>query len=606
MQKIFSAFVGLLCLCLIVANSQAQTYTSGHLTVIFSSAASHDSTTCGSNFNVLFTVTVDSSFAGDTVMLVDTNFAHLDGMGINSLGVSPWTFTLTADNQQRTDFSLSPGSVVTFNSLVYKLVHSTDTVKYLQKTDTLIVTNPCWYDYVSGNLFADNNNNCIFDSGDVGLSNIEIDLTDYLSSPVGVIFQPISSTGAAYTYPIQKSWMTSYTVSLPSWLSFVLPYSTCFSGPYTFTTLPQTGVDFPLQCTNLVDVQAGALGPADVRLLKPFILSPYVSNFGCDTVSGLLTLIKDSRTTYDPTMSTNPADYVSGDTLIWNYAGLSNLSVGAYWNSFVSSIYLTPDSTLSVGDSLCFLAYTGVPASDVNPTNNQSSFCIPLVYSYDPNEKEVSPKGVGPEGFIPSGPDTLTYTLHFQNTGTDYAYDIKVLDTLDSHINASSLRILATSATMYPKWAAPGVIEFDFNNIFLPDSGMNMAGSQGEVRFKVALNTGLSEGTQIKNTGYIYFDTNPAVVTNTTLNTIQTPTQTNQITARKQVMVFPNPAHDFVTIENLGAGTISVCDLNGQTLMTTPCTGDKAVIDVSTLPAGVYMLRATDQHATTTRKITKL
>ena len=595
----------LACCLFFCVSLRAQTYTSGQMHVTTMDSIRHDSTYCTSYYTVQYLVTIDSSFTGDTVRVIDTMTAWPVSTNINTTGASPWTFTAYVVSEQRSDLFVTPYSFVNFSASTYKVVGTHDTVKYLTPHDSLFVTNPCSYGYVAGRVYADNNSNCVFDSGDVDILAVEIDLDDYLSSPVGEIYQPISSTGSTYSYPIQQSWMTHYTVSMPSYLSFIFPFSPCFSGSYLYTTLPQTAADFPLQCTTLVDVQAAAMSPTNVRLHRSFYIQPFVHNFGCDSVSGQLTLVKDHRAIYDASLSTLPADIVSGDTLIWNYSGLSNLSAGAYWNSFLSDIYLSPDSTLAVGDTLCFFVYANVPATDVDPSNNQYSFCLPVVYSFDPNEKEVSPRGSGPEGFIPVGPDTLTYALHFQNTGSDYAYDVKVIDTLDSHINPSTLRILGASHTMMPKWIAPNVVEFDFNSIFLPDSSMNEAASHGEVKFSVALNTGLAAGTQIHNTGYIYFDANPPVVTNTTLNTLIVPTKTEAIQTAKPVRIYPNPATDHVTVENLGDGQVLVLDVNGVVLKQQTTSGSKTTVDISNLPVGIYMLKATNSNATTTTRITK-
>ena len=587
----------------------AQVYTSGRITVNVIAMPMHDSTTCASTCNVLYSITVDSSFIGDSVKIVDTNYASLIYSGANTTGASPWTFTAPISEYTPTlpDFAVS-GGMVLFVGPVTKVICDYDTVAYITNNFPLAVSNPCQYGILGGNVYIDNNANCVFDSGDVHFGAVQLNIEDYLSSPTGSIPYDITATGSPYSYPIQQSWMTSYTVALPAYYAFIFPYSPCFSGYASFIVLPDTSIDFPLLCTSNVDVQCYALSPGSVRLHRAVYMQPYVSNTGCDTASGQLYFIKDSRMVYDPSLSTYPADIVLGDTLIWNYSNLSNLSSGAYWNSFLSDIYLTPDSTVVVGDTLCFRIYTNIPAADINPSNNDYSFCLPVVYSYDPNEKDVTPKGIGAQGYIPGGHDTLTYDMHFQNTGSDYAYNVTVTDTLDSHVNAASLRILGTSANMTPQWLTSNVVQFNFNGIYLPDSSANEAASHGTVRVSVALNNGLAPGTQIKNTAYIYFDTNPAVVTNTTLNTIDTVVTT--ITGVSQtvvpaVKVYPNPATDNITVENLAGGEIMILNLNGSVIVSKQITNDKTSIDLANLPSGVYILKTVNNDGTTTTKFTK-
>ncbi|MBL0063793.1 MAG: hypothetical protein IPP38_02000 [Bacteroidetes bacterium] len=53
---------------------------------------------------------------------------------------------------------------------------------------------------------------------------------------------------------------------------------------------------------------------------------------------------------------------------------------------------------------------------------NNFSYCTATVVgSYDPNAIEVMPAGNGSQGFISPEDSLLTYTIHFQNTGTYYA-----------------------------------------------------------------------------------------------------------------------------------------------------------------------------------------
>ena len=586
------------------AGLNAQTYTSGHLSVVVSDTMYHDSTTCSTTYLCTYTITKDVSFVGDTVLIVDTAFGSLIGYTVNTTGASPWTSSTSPFYIVGTD-NIPPGTYAPFTDPVTKVVSGVDTIHYIVHSDSILVTNPCNYGIVSGNVYIDNNSNCTYDAGDVGLVNFGFNITDYLSSPTGSIFYPLGSTGpAGYTYYIQESWMTNFTVSLPPEYAFIFPNSPCFTGYAPFTTLPQLAVDFPLLCTSNVDVECYALAPASVRLHRALIIDPFVNNTGCDTASGQMYFIKDSRTIYDPALTSYPADTVHGDTLIWNYSGLSNLSSGAYWNSFFSDVYLTLDTTVVVGDSLCFHVFTNIPAMDINPGNNDYTVCLPVVYSYDPNVKEVSPKGSGPQGFLPVGADTLTYNVHFQNTGTGYAETVVIIDTLDSDVNPASLKIIGSSHTMTPTWLAPGVVKFSFNNIFLPDSGTNFAGSQGEVRFSVVLDPGLAPGTQILNTAQIYFDANPPVATNTTLNTIPIPTKA-PIAVAPAVKVYPNPATDKITVEHLTNGELSILNINGSVIMSRTISNDKTTIDISKLPAGVYVLKTVSDAATSTVKFVK-
>ena len=81
-------------------------------------------------------------------------------------------------------------------------------------------------------------------------------------------------------------------------------------------------------------------------------------------------------------------------------------------------------------------------AIDATPNDNTSIavLCLP----YDPNEKQVSPKGEGTQGYIHNGQE-LTYTIHFQNVGNAPAHHVRVEDVIDANLDLSTLEIISQS-----------------------------------------------------------------------------------------------------------------------------------------------------------------
>ncbi len=588
--------------------AKAQTYMAGDILAVNTYNASHDSTTCSSTCMNMLMLTISNSFMGDSVKIVDLSTSMLLYAEANTAGSLTWNvmYPLPIFNSVVTDDQVT-GGMVLFAGPNVKVISGTDTIALIPNNYMLTVTNPCQYGSVTGHVYVDNNGDCTYNSGDVDLMSIAVTANSALSSPAmsSTSKTTYSGTGGMYGMNVQESWMTSYNVTLPSYYYFIFPATPCFAGAYTFTALPQTNVDFPLQCTNNVDVECWAGSPGFARPATPFYMQPYVNNTGCDSASGVLTLIKDSRVSYNASMSTNPAVTVSGDTLTWNYVNLNNMSGAGYWNSFMSDIHLTPDATVMIGDTLHFRVYTGVPAMDINSSNNSYAIDIPVVASYDPNIKDVAPKGTGAPGYIPATTPELAYTIHFQNTGTAAAYNVSVVDTLDSDVDATSLKITGNSHAMTPEWLAPGVVKFNFNYINLPDSLSNEPASHGFVRFTVKPHAGLPVGTQIKNKGYIYFDTNPAVITNTALNTIGSGVSVPTVARIEPIKIYPNPAADVVTIENLNGGRISIINVSGQVVLTQDINSNKTTTDISKLADGIYILKAVNNNTITTTRFTK-
>jgi hypothetical protein len=106
----------------------------------------------------------------------------------------------------------------------------------------------------------------------------------------------------------------------------------------------------------------------------------------------------------------------------------------------------------------------------------------------------------------------------------------------------------------------------------------------------------LPVGTQIKNTANIYFDYNPAVVTNTTLNTIGSFTGIHSSVISDQIKIFPNPAQNILMIDfgNNKSGTVEIIDLQGRMITNKNVMNDaKTEITISGLANGMYLLRVT-------------
>ena len=94
------------------------------------------------------------------------------------------------------------------------------------------------------------------------------------------------------------------------------------------------------------------------------------------------------------------------------------------------------------------------------------------------------------------------------------------MDTLDSDLDLATFQVLGSSHELSTQMTVNGEVRFNFFTIMLPDSGTDEPGSHGWVTYRISPKSGLADPTQITNTSYILFDLNPAVVTNTTLNTM--------------------------------------------------------------------------------------
>lgn len=226
-------------------------------------------------------------------------------------------------------------------------------------------------------------------------------------------------------------------------------------------------------------------------------------------------------------------------------------------------------------------------SGDCNNANNHLHYSESVTGSLDPNEKEVSPAGN-----ITGADSVLTYTIHFQNTGTDTTHFVIVKDTLSQYLDPTTVQNLASSDP-YSDFniSGTGVLTWVFNPLFLPDSATNEAASKAFVSFSVETNGNLPIGTQIENVASIYFDYNSSVETNTVSNSIIN--GVNNISDKNvSVTVYPNPfssstsiavngvngKYDFTLNNVLGMKMKELKNVNTQ----------QFILKRTDLPAGIY------------------
>lgn len=257
--------------------------------------------------------------------------------------------------------------------------------------------------------------------------------------------------------------------------------------------------------------------------------------------------------------------------------------------------------------------------SEIFPQDDESPVvdidCQQVRGSYDPNDKSVSPKGISSSGNVAPG-TPLTYTIRFQNTGSDTAYAVRIEDTLSADLDLSTLELGASSHPYEFSVSGKGrpAFRFQFDNIKLVDSITNEAESHGFVSFSIRPKAGLAIGTRIENTASIYFDFNDPVVTNTTVNTIYEPTVTPGLIdsvivtrtrprAANRLTVVPNPSTGVFTVSSAEPLQAEALSLQGQVLVPSFAVKGRKEIDLTGYGRGVYLLRLRTDQGVEVRKV---
>ncbi len=460
---------------------------------------------------------------------------------------------------------------------------------------------------LTGTVYEDANNNCLQDNGEPGIAGIEVLVTQG-GNTYGAWTDYLGNYGfngiPAGTYSIQVNNINAgYTILCSNSL------------PHTGTITTGISVEnFAVSCNGSFDVAVTGISLMDGFFPGTFdAVLPHVGllNNACNlTIAGQVKMILDPCIQYTTggnySWFSNPPSAVihasSGDTLVWNVSDINNIGSFSYWDYAVN---ISTCTSAQVGDSACITMMVLPTAGDVDLSNNTYTRCFAIGVSYDPNYKEVVPKGSGVQGFIPANTPELTYTINFQNTGTSAARNIYVIDSIDTDLNINSIEILSASHGLQVYELPNRAMKFMFANIMLPDSTHDRAHSHGYVTFRIKPNTGLSMGIQIKNRGHIYFDYNEPVATNTTLNTIAAPSGINEINKSGLLKVYPNPAKDVlvVSMSSNGSSAIVITDVLGKTVRQLKTNELQTEINISDLQDGIYFIKLTQYNASYVEKI---
>lgn len=222
--------------------------------------------------------------------------------------------------------------------------------------------------------------------------------------------------------------------------------------------------------------------------------------------------------------------------------------------------------------------------------------CTEVLAAFDPNAKQAFPIGYDNEHFIEAN-TRIDYVIQFQNTGTAEARNVVLMDHLSANLDPASILPGVSSHSYDFELLGKGIVRFTFKDIQLPDSTNNEAASHGYVKFSINQQKDLAVSTVINNTAAIYFDHNPAILTNTTHHTIGenfvTVNVGDILKASVSVNVYPNPFMLSATIDvksdnNLEALTIHLFDVSGKEVLNDQFSSSSYQLSAANLAKGTY------------------
>lgn len=362
---------------------------------------------------------------------------------------------------------------------------------------------------IAGNTFYDNNSNGVQDPGELPRANVRINFSNGLQtfSDINGHYEGTADIGS-----------NTITVDPPMYYNAV---------PSTFThtvSAPNTVI------TDLVSLQPNIIFDSlkititDLNSARPnqdLSFNIKYENVGTTVLNPDVVINYDNtRLTY--LFSTNASVTDNGATLHLSPGILTPGQKGGFSSTFHVSISAVMNDVIKT------------KATITGGTNTCVDSVISIVRnSFDPNDKEATQKLTLQQ--VTAG-KYINYLIRFQNTGNASALNIFLTDTLSALLQANTLEMIEASHACKITQNGNKLL-FEFLNINLPDSNANEPASHGYVRFRIKPLPSLTLGTVVPNGSSIYFDFNPAVLTNiatTTVDDIIVPIKLSSFNVRKQ------------------------------------------------------------------------
>jgi len=251
------------------------------------------------------------------------------------------------------------------------------------------------------------------------------------------------------------------------------------------------------------------------------------------------------------------------------------------------------------------------------PQNDNDNYieteCLEVFAPMDPNDKSVTPSGIGEQNYIADN-TILEYKIRFQNIGTAPAENIYIYDTISHFLDLNSFNQLNSSHYCFYEILFPNIIKWTFPNIMLPDSTSNEPESHGFIKYKIQQAPNNTIGTIIENSAAIFFDYNFPIITNKTFNTIGdiieiTTSDFSIYNNSKDVQVFPNPSSSTITFDVYCSNyLVEIYNIYGMKLSYIKSnTNYQTTVDIKNFSNGIYFYKIlVNNETTSTGKFLKI
>ena len=465
------------------------------------------------------------------------------------------------------------------------------------------ILNTCTnFGHLDFTIFYDQNQNGIKEIDEYILPN-----TPFLLEPINR--QVISGSNTSSRYFLRYGDYTAKLLSKVGWE----PSTSAIQNFSISQTNETANLEFGLFPKVINNELVATINAPPLRCNNEITFDISVRNLGTEFGTGTVWLDIDEQLTD----FTHDADTISADwsnSIGWHF---ENLPPG---HEFVKkvNIFIPGPPMISLGEIFEFKTFFRPIIVDGEP--DFPDFVFPysseMRCSYDPNDKLVNPsrqvKLSEPFRLVnyTSFDEDLIYTVRFQNTGNDVAYDVVIRDTLDTNLDPSTIKIIGSShyEVLNVSIEEERNVTFEFKDIFLPDSTTNFEASNGYVSYLIKTKDGLPEETPIQNTASIYFDFNPPIVTNTTENLMVTELPTiSSVNENQQldIHLFPNPTDGKIYLSGVDFkdAIVTIYDFTGRLVLIEKSGANEIVLPETA--SGMLFLKIETEEGTAVKRVFK-
>ncbi|MCD6012771.1 MAG: S-layer protein [Flavipsychrobacter sp.] len=541
----------------------------------------------GSDSIVVF---ITNYCSGPEITIVPKNY--MAGMNVKTFfgDGSSVASTITSSGWAVVSHNFAQSGTFTIMHILYNGTTPIDTLRYSYKF--------AMCKEIPIQFYIDANSNCMKDAGEKDNHlplQIKVDSNgvtlDTVSATRGISYIAYGNPGDIYTLKV---------ISVSQGLVVACPSANLIKDTIRNKTYNAKVTNLGLACSTTPghDLCVNTSFRAGVHHFGGTII---LDNLLCTPPTASVTMQLSAK--YTTSLQFHPAPTsIAGNMITWDISTLSSTSKPYVIKADMEK---TPGVLLPYGDTVMTNYAINPVVGDVDPSNNAMIRIDDVQSGYDPNDIAVSPGGC-----LAPGTTKLTYTIRFENTGNDTAFNIYVLDTLPNNLDPKSLRIVTATAAMdisINKIAGYNIVKFDFPNINLLDSSHHGLNS-GMVVYNISMNSGLGSGTVIPNRAGIYFDDNPVVLTNTVENIYICPNRISDVHNTNAVDIYPNPATDHLLIKMPGRSysSVNITNSMGQVLIQQPIYAVQEEVDIKALPPGLYYIILKGEQGSVVKKFVKL